>query len=330
MGGGAIITGLGMHVPDNVLTNEDLEQIVDTNDEWIVTRTGIRERRIVDKHEGTSHLAVRAGEEALQHANVAAEDIDLIIVATSTSDLTFPPTAALVQGALQATHAAAFDINAVCSGFLQAYITGAQFIQSGAYERVLIIGAETLSRIVDYEDRSTCILFGDGAGAAVLQRGPEHLGLLDFTMHARGDKAGLVYAPRHNSPQLTLQSIGASPEPTIKQDGQAVFKMAVTGMVSSIKMLLERHSLQSDDIRLLVPHQANLRIMKAVARGIGMDEQRVANCIARYGNTSAATIPLALHTWYHTEGLEEGDFVLFTAFASGLLWGAALLRWGAV
>ena len=324
----ATITGLGAYVPERRLTNADLERMVDTSGEWIVTRTGIRERRIADPAEGTSHLAKRAAREAIAQAGIEPEELDLIIVATSTPDLTFPPTAALVQGGLGAKRAAAFDLNAVCSGFLQAYVTAAQFIQTGAYRHVLGIGAETLSRIVDYEDRSTCILFGDGAGAAVLSRTSEDVGLIDFVLHADGTRAGLVYCPSPTSPEATLKSIGGIAKPTIRQDGRAVFKFAVNGMSESVLTLLERNGLRSEDVRLLVPHQANLRIMTAVAERVGVPVERTANCIAEYGNTSAATIPLALHKWFHTEGLQKGDLVVFTAFASGFLWGAALLRWG--
>lgn len=324
----ATITGLGAYVPERKLTNNDLAQMVETNDAWIVTRTGIRERRIADPDEGTSHLAKRAAREALAHAGIEPEEVDLIVVATTTPDLTFPPTAALVQGRLGAKNAAAFDINAVCSGFLQAYITGAQFIQTGAYRHVLVIGAETLSRIVDYTDRSTCILFGDGAGAMVLSQATGPAGLIDFTMHADGTNPGLVHCPSPTSPASTLRLIGGLPSSTIKQDGRAVFKFAVNGMSGSVNTLLQRNGLTPKDVKLLVPHQANLRIMTAVAERVGIPETRVANCIEEYGNTSAATIPLALHKWYHTEGLRTGDLVVLTAFASGFLWGAALLRWG--
>lgn len=324
----ATIAGVGAYVPERRLTNEDLERMVDTSDGWIVTRTGIRERRIADPAEGTSHLAARAGREALAHAGLEPEELDLVIVATSTPDLTFPPTAALVQSNLGARRASAFDVNAVCSGFLQAYIVGAQFIASGAYRHVLVIGAETLSRIVDYTDRTTCILFGDGAGAVVLSRATGGNGLIDFVMQADGTHAGLVYAPHHNTPAATLKAIGGRPEPSIKQDGKAVFKFAVNGMTEAVSTLMARHGLGPEDVRVLVPHQANLRIMTAVAERLGLPSTRVATCIEEYGNTSAATIPLALHKWYHTEGLNPGDVVIFTAFASGFLWGAALLRWG--
>lgn len=326
---GVAITGLGAYVPERRLTNDDLSKMVETNDEWIVTRTGIRERRVVNPDEGTSHLATRAAKEALEHAGIGPEELDLIIVATTTPDLTFPPTACLVQSNLGAKKANAFDMNAVCSGFLNALVTASQFLQGGAYRHVLVIGADTLTRVVDYTDRTTCILFGDGAGAAVLSRTDEPgEGLVDFTLTADGDKAGLVYCPKPASPAKTLEHIGADAKPYIHQDGRAVFRVAVQGMAEAVTTLLDRQNLSPDDVRVLVPHQANARIMDALAERLGIPSERVANCIAEYGNTSAATIPLALHKWYHTEGLKAGDHVMFTAFAGGLLWGAALWRWG--
>jgi len=325
---GVAITGLGACVPERRLTNDDLSRMVETNDEWIVTRTGIRERRIAAPDEGTSHLAAQAAKEALEAAGIAPEELDLIIVATTTSDLVFPPTACLVQSNLGAKRANAFDLNAVCSGFLNALVAGSQFIQNGAYRHVLVIGAETLSRIVDYTDRTTCILFGDGAGAAVLSRAerPE-AGLVDFLLAADGDKAGLAYCPRPATPAKTLSQIGADPKPYIHQDGRAVFRVAVQGMADAVRQILIRQGLHPGDLRVLVPHQANFRIMEALAERLGVPQERVATCIAEYGNTSAATIPLALHKWYHTQGLNSGDYVMFTAFAGGLLWGAALWRW---
>lgn len=326
---GVSITGLGACAPERRLTNDDLSRMVDTNDKWIVTRTGIRERRVADPDEGTSHLATRAAEEALEDAGITPEDVDLIIVATTTPDLTFPPAACLVQGNLGAKRANAFDINAVCSGFLSALVVGSQFIQNGAYQHVLVIGAETLTRIVDYTDRTTCILFGDGAGAAVLSRAAEcSVGLVDFTLAADGAKAGLACCPGPSPPVKTLAQIGADAKPYIQQDGRAVFRLAVQGMTDAVKTLLDRQGLSPDDLRVIVPHQANARIMEALADRLGISPERVASCIAEYGNTSAATIPLALHTWRHTESLSAGDYVMFTAFAGGLLWGAALWRWG--
>lgn len=325
---GATIAGVGAYVPEQRLTNDDLARMVDTNEEWIRTRTGIQERRIAPPEEGTSHLAARAGTEALVNAGLRPEDLDLIIVATCTPDLVFPPSAALVQAAIGATRAAAFDLNGVCAGFLNAMVTGAQFIQTGAYRHVLVIGAETYSRIVDYKDRTTCILFGDGAGAVVLSRAPQGYGLLDFTMHADGTGAPHLYCPAPGSPAATLAALGAGPEPFVRQNGRTVFKAAVAGMTETVSTVLKRQGLTVDDVRLLVPHQANARIMTAVAEHLNLPETKVANCVAEYGNTSAATIPLALHKWVTTRGVNPGDLVMFCAFAGGFNWGAALFRWG--
>lgn len=324
---GAAIVGVGMNVPEKRLTNADLMALVDTDDKWIVSRTGIRERRIVADDEGTSHLAARAAAEAVEHAGLTPGDIDLIIVATSTPDLHFPPVACLVQAAIGADRAAAFDLNAVCSGFLNAYVTASQFVRSGTYANVLVIGAETLSRIVDYTDRNTCILFGDGAGAVVVGRAEADTGLLESVLHSDGTLAGLAYAPKPDSPAATLQALGAHSAPYIWQDGRAVFKVAVKGMADAVQELLERHRLTTDDLRVLVPHQANERIMDSLAQRLDFPADKVANCIAEYGNTSAATIPMALYKWFHEEGLNPGDKVMFSAFAGGLLWGAALLEW---
>jgi 3-oxoacyl-[acyl-carrier-protein] synthase III len=318
---------VGAYVPQERLTNEDLSRIVETDDEWIRSRTGIRERRIAPKEEGTSHLAARAAREALEHAGVSPEAVDLIILATCTPDMTIPPSACLVQAELGATRAAAFDINAVCSGFLYAMTTGAQFIRSGVYRHVLVIGADTYSRIIDYKDRTTCILFGDGAGAVLLSRCEAGQGLLDFTLHADGSQAGMIYRPHADSPSAVLQAIGADPEPFFRQTGKSVFKLAVGGMAGAVEQVLERNGLTAADLRVLVPHQANQRIMASVADRLGIEESRVARCIEEYGNTSAATIPLALHKWAHTEGLKQGDLVMLCAFGAGLLWGSALLRW---
>lgn len=324
---GATITGVGAYIPPTRLTNDDLARLVDTNDEWIVTRTGIRERRIVEPGEGSSHLATRAATEALAHAGLRPEEIDLIIVATSTPDMAFPPVATLVQGNLGASRAAAFDLNGVCAGFLYALVTGAQFVQGGAYRHVLVIGADTYSRIMNYQDRTTCILFGDGAGAVVLSRAEAGNGLLEFELAADGSQPGLVRCPLPNSPAATLEAMGASPDPLMTQSGKAVFKLAVTNMADAVERVLQRQGLTVDQLRVLVPHQANLRIMDALGDRLGIAPERVASCIAEYGNTSAATIPLALHKWVHGPGLAPGDLVMFCAFGGGLLWGAALVRW---
>ncbi|MFZ5827864.1 MAG: beta-ketoacyl-ACP synthase III [Bacillota bacterium] len=324
---GAAIRGVGAYVPEGRLTNADLSARVETSDEWILSRTGIRERRIAPAHEGTSHLALRAAREALSAAGLAPAELDLIIVATCTPDLAFPPVAALVQGQLGASRAGAFDMNGVCAGFLYALVTGAQFIQNGAHKHVLVIGAETYSRIVNYDDRNTCILFGDGAGAVVLSQTAPGSGLLDFTLQGDGSQAALLYCPAPNSPEATLAALGAAEGPYVWQNGKAVFKAAVGAMAESVQRLLSRQGVPAEELRLLVPHQANKRIMAALGEQLGLPVERVADCIAEYGNTSAATIPLALHKWITTEGLEQGDLVMFCAFGGGFLWGSALFRW---
>lgn len=324
---GAAITGVGAYLPEQRLTNEDLSCMVETNDHWIVSRTGIRERRIAPKDEGTSHLATRAAREAIAHAGLTPEAIDLIIVATSTPDMTFPPTACLVQAAIGATRANAFDLNGVCAGFLNAMITGAQFVQTGACRHVLVIGAETFSRLMNYEDRNTCVLFGDGAGAAVLSRTDAGSGLLDFVLQADGTGGNLIYCPSPGTPSQTLEALGASVDPYFYQNGKAVFKVAVNNMAEAVEQVLQRQGLTAADVTVLVPHQANQRIMGAIADRLQIGPERIANCIAEYGNTSAASIPLALHKWVHGEGLKAGDLVMFCAFGGGLMWGAALMRW---
>lgn len=323
----AKITGVGAYVPEQRLTNEDLTKMVETSAEWIVERTGIRERRIARPEEGTSHLATRAAVEALTKANLSPDQIGLIIVATCTPDLTFPPVACLVQANLGALNATAFDLNAVCSGFLTALVTGAQFIENGAYEHVLVIGAETFSRIVNYQDRNTCILFGDGAGAVVLSRTGAGAGLAAFKLQSDGTKADLLYCPNPRTPAATLEALSAITDPYVWQNGKAVFKVAVSGMAEACDAVMAQAGITIDQVRVLVPHQANQRIMGALADRLGIDQSRVANCIAEYGNTSAATIPLALHKWVNGEGLQPGDWVLFCSFAGGLVWGAALLQW---
>lgn len=327
---GAYITGVGAYLPERRLTNEDLSRIVETDDTWILTRTGIRERRIVAEGQGTVDLATCAATEALGRAEIDPTDLDLIVVATSTPDLTFPPTACMVQSNLGAVNANAFDLNGVCSGFLNALVTGAQFIQASSFRHVLVVGAEVLSRIVNYQDRSTCILFGDGAGAVVLSRGEPGTGMLGFHLQADGDRANLAYCPHAASPTGTLERHGMGSAPYIWQDGRAVFKVAVTRMAESVETLLRQHGLSADDVRVVIPHQANQRITDALSDRLRIPRQKVATCIEKYGNTSAASIPLALHKWLHTEGLADGDLVMFCAFAGGLLWGASLFRWGPI
>lgn len=317
-------------MPERCLTNDALEQMVETSSDWIVQRTGIRERRVVKPGQGTSHMAAEAAAKALTTSGLNPEDVDLVIVATSTPDLAFPPVSSLVQRHLGLDRATAFDVNGVCAGFLNAMVIGSQFIESGAYAHVLVIGADTLSRIVDYTDRNTCVLFGDGAGAVLLGASTAGDGLLDFDLHSDGKLAGLATCALINSPQDTLSQLEIGNEPYIRQQGKTIFKVAVQSMGASLTTVLARNGLSVSDISVLVPHQANQRILDALGDRMGINPDRVASCLEYTGNTSASSIPLALDHRLQNHPLQEGDLVAFAAFAGGLLWGSALLRWGSL
>ncbi|MGM0505765.1 MAG: beta-ketoacyl-ACP synthase III [Bacteroidota bacterium] len=322
----AKISSVGHFVPDHVLSNEDLEKMVETNDEWIQSRTGIKERRILkDPEKATSWMASRAAEEALDRAGVDASDVDAIIVATVTPDYLFPATACLVQGEIGAENAYAFDLSAACSGFIYAISNGAMMIESGRARNVLVIGADKMSSIIDYTDRTTCILFGDGAGAVLLQESDDDTGLIDFVHHTEADtqcqlvqKAG---GSRYPASEETVKSGGHY----IKQDGRAVFKRATEGMADVSLEIMERNGLTGDDVSWLVPHQANKRIIDATARRMGLSLDHVMINIQKYGNTTAATIPLCLYDW--KDELAHGDKVILSAFGGGFTWGAVYLTW---
>ncbi len=326
------IIGTGSHVPETVMTNADMEALVDTNDEWIRTRTGIRERRRLKPDESVTWLAAEASKNAIRSAGIAPHEIDLIIAASFTADLAFPPLAAMVQREIGAPRATAFDTNAVCAGFLFALIQGSQFLQTGAYKTALIVAAEGITRYVDYTDRNSCILFGDGAGAAILRAKPAgtstDAGLIDFDMGSDGTRVNVAFTPRPTAPAIWLDTLSDRTEitPYIWQDGRAMFKAAINGMTDSVKRILERQSLSADDIAVLVPHQANLRIIEAVGERIGIPVEKTALCLEEYGNTSAASIGMALDKWMRLGRIHKGDLVMFTAFAGGLTWGSALFR----
>ena len=323
----AMITGVGHFAPENKLTNHDLEKIVDTNDEWIKTRTGIHERRILDKEKGTSYMAAKAAESALAQTRTTADEIDLILVATVTPDMPVPATAALVQKILNATNAWGFDINGGCTGFICALATGAQFIKSGTHQKVLVIGADKMSSIIDYEDRTTCILFGDAAGAVLLEPGNDNLGIQDFILHLDGAGAehlsmaagGSLRPATHETVDQKLHSV--------KQNGKKVFKHAVSGMAEVSAEILKRNNLTGEDIKCLIPHQANLRIIDATARKMRLDPEKVVINISKYGNTTAATIPLAMSEAYSDQRLKKGDWVVMSAFGAGFTWGSLLFKW---
>ena len=321
------ITGVGSWVPERVLTNADLERMVDTSDEWITSRTGIRERRIAAAGETTSDMAVKAGRRALERAGVAAENIDLIIVATITPDMPFPSTACLVQQKLGASRAAAFDIEAACSGFVYALDIASHFVASHTYETVLVIGAEKMSSVVDWTDRNTCVLFGDGAGAAVLQNRPNAHGLLTTCLGSDGSKAGLLELPGGGSACPPTAESVANRMHYLRMDGRQTFKNAVNAMVSAAHVALERCGLTIDQIRCIIPHQANQRIITAVSEQLCAAEGQVFVNVDRYGNTSAASVAIALDEAATAGRIQRGDLVLMVVFGAGLTWGAAIIEW---
>lgn len=321
----AAITTVGHFLPDERLTNADLEEMVDTSDEWIRTRTGITERRILrDEDKATSHMAAGAAQEILEKRNVDPGEIDAIIVATVTPDMLFPATACLVQSKIGADNAWGFDLSAACSGFLFALTTGAQLIESGRYEKVMVIGADKMSSIVDYTDRTTCILFGDGA-AGVLLEPAEERGLIDAVQHTDGAHGDLLCMKGGGSLNPPSHATVDAKMHYIYQDGRPVFRHAVTAMADVCVEVMERNDLTGDDVDYLVPHQANLRIIDATANRMNLTSDKVMINIDKYGNTTAATIPLCLYDW--ESDLRTDDNVILTAFGGGFTWGASYLQW---
>ena len=323
----AAITAVGHYLPENRLTNADLEEMVETNDEWIRTRTGIEERRILkDEDKATAFMGSEAAKEALEQRGVSADEIDTIILATVTPDYLFPATACLVQNKIGASNAYAFDLSAACSGFLYALTTGANFIESGRAEKVLVIGADKMSSIIDYTDRSTCILFGDGAGAVLLEASEDETGIIDYIHRSEGDTNLSLYQPAGGSLNPASEQTVADRLHYAKQDGRTVFKKATVGMADVSAEIMEKNNLTPDDVAWLVPHQANLRIIDATANRMGLDNDKVMVNIDKYGNTTAATIPLCLYDW--KDKLEHGDNLILAAFGGGYTWGSIYLKWG--
>jgi 3-oxoacyl-[acyl-carrier-protein] synthase III len=326
----AAITSLGRYVPERVVTNAELEKLVDTTDEWIRTRTGICERHYVEPGTPTSELALRAARECLERRGVGAEALDLIIVATVTPDMVFPSTACVLQDKLRATRAWGFDVSAACSGFLYALTMGAQFVQNGSHRRVLVIGADVMTSILDFQDRATCILFGDGAGAALLEPTEDGGGLIDFHHEVDGSGGGYLNMPAGGSLRpATHQTVEARMH-YVHQEGQHVFKYAVRKFAEASLTVLERNRLTPADLDLFVGHQANVRIIDAARDRLGLPDAKVVKNIDRYGNTTAATIPLALGTALDEGRLKKDDLVLLAAVGAGFTVGAALLRWTGV
>jgi len=321
------ITGVGSYVPAKVLTNAELERMVETTDEWITTRTGIKERRIAAKNEFTSDLATKAALRAMRRAGVTAEQIDLIIVATATPDMPFPSTACLVQRKIGAHRAAAFDLEAACAGFIYGLENGQQFIMSRTYDTVLVIGAEKISSIVNYKDRNTCVLFGDGAGAAVLQNRPNSHGLLTVVMGADGRKANLLFMAGGGSRcPATAESV-ASGMHYLRMEGKETFKNAVQAMLTAAREALSRCELDITKIKCVIPHQANQRIIDAVGERLGATPEQLFINLDRYGNTSAASVAIALDEAVSSGRIQRGDLILLVVFGAGLTWGAAVIEW---
>jgi 3-oxoacyl-[acyl-carrier-protein] synthase-3 len=327
-GQSVVILGTGAYAPERVLTNEDLSRMVDTNDEWIVTRSGIRERHIAAPGQATSDLATLAGRAALESAGLQPADIDLLIIATCTPDSPLPSTAAHVQQKLGIGPCACFDLAAACSGFLYSLEVADSMMRSGRYRHALVIGAEKLSMLTDYQDRATCILFGDGSGAVVLGLRPEAgTGILGTKLYADGRSSDLIQVPAGGSRQPTTPETLAARQHYIQMRGKEVFKLAVTAMQDAAIELLDRHGVAPEQVKLLVAHQANQRIIDAIAQRMKLPEERVFMNLERYGNTSAASIPIALNEAHRAGRIASGDHVLFVAFGAGLTWGAALIRW---
>jgi 3-oxoacyl-[acyl-carrier-protein] synthase III len=323
----ARITGTGSYAPKKIITNHDLEKLVDTSDQWITERTGIRERRVVEKGQTTSDLAYEASKRALKAAGLSAQDLDLILVATVTPDTFLPSLSCVLQAKLGAKKAAAFDIYAACSGFIYGLAVAQAFIKSEMYSTILLVGAEALSRFTDWEDRNTCVIFGAGAGAAILQRHVGKRGVLSTHLHSDGTfgdfitvpGGGALHPPSHDTVEKKMHYI--------KMKGNETFKVAVRALEDVVQEALEYNKVKAEDIDLLIPHQANLRIIQAMAQRLNMPMEKVVITIDKYGNTSAASIPMALDEAVRDGRIKENDLILFEAFGGGLTWASALIRW---
>lgn len=320
----AAITGVQGYVPDEVVTNEDLAKIVDTSDEWITSRTGIKERRIL-REGGASDIAAKAVEGLLAKKGIDPLEIELVILATVTPDYPFPSTANVVCDKVGMKNAWGFDVNAACSGFIYALTTGAQFIESGKHKKVLVIGVDKMSAILDYEDRTTCVIFGDGGGAVLLEPNEEGMGLQDAILHSDGSGRQYLIQPAGGSVNPASVETVEKRMHFVKQEGKQVFKFAVTNMADVSAKIMENNNLTSDDVAWLVPHQANLRIIDATANRMGLPAEKVMVNIQKYGNTTAGTLPLCL--WDYEKQLNKGDNIILSAFGGGFTWGAVYLKW---
>lgn len=321
----AKILGLGSYLPERVLSNEDLEKMVETSDEWITTRTGMKERRLAGDNEFTSDMGALAAQEALKDSGVSAEEIDLILVATLTPDYVFPSTACLIQNRIGATKAAAFDMQAACSGYIYALSMAKAYVESGMHSNVLIIAAEKLSSIVNYEDRNTCVLFGDGASACVVGSGKKGYAIENVSLGCDGEQAELLILPAGGSKKPASVETVQAGEHFIKMEGKEVFKHAVRRMEGAVKGCLEASGLSEDDIRWMVPHQANLRIIEALAKRFKVPSEQVYLTIHKYGNTSASSVGIALDELVKEKDIKSGERIVLFGFGAGLTWGAAAL-----
>ncbi|MDQ2085256.1 beta-ketoacyl-ACP synthase III [Herbivorax sp. ANBcel31] len=321
------IQGVGSSLPQKVLTNFDLEKMVDTTNEWIVKRTGISERRVLAEDEPAHELAVDASKKALDDAGISAEDLDLIIVVTETPDYYTPSMACIVQGSLKATNAAAFDLNSACSGFIYGLTVSNQFIQSGYYKHILVVGCEGLSKIVDWEDRNTCVLFGDGAGAAVLGRVEDGYGIMSTHIGANGDLGRYITAPSCYASDEDLEVRKRENKRVLWMDGGEVFKFAVKVMERGTKKVLEDSNLSLDDVKLIVPHQANIRILDGAAKRLKVSKDKIFSNLHKYGNISSASIPVGLEEAYKNNIFSKGDNLVLVAFGGGLTWASAAIKW---
>lgn len=330
MGPQAAITGWGWHCPTQTLDNHAIEKLVDTSDEWIRSRTGIIERRVAGPGETSANMGLIAAREALERAQLSAVDLDLVIFASTTPDFLLPASACLIQQQLGAKHASAFDLNAACSGFIYALTVGSQFIRTGMYRRVLVVTGEVLSRFTNWHDRNTCVLFGDGAAAVVLEATTQPAGVLSTVLGSRGDVEGMLTIEAGGGARPATAETVAAGDHFVRMRGNEVFRMAVRNMVHAARDALEKADLTLDELRVVIPHQANSRIITATQDSLGIDPAKVFVNVDRYGNTGAASVGLALGEYMEQQGLRTGDNVLLVAFGGGLTWGAAVVRWADV
>ena len=323
----AKITATAHNTPEKIMTNHDLEKLVDTSDEWIRSRTGITQRHVVGENEASSDISTRIAETLMEKRGISADEIDVIIVGTVTPDYFTPSTAALIQKNIGATNAWGFDLSAACSGYIYGLETGATFIRSGQYNKVMVIGVDTMTSILDFKDRDTCVIFGDGGGGAILEPTQNDAGILDSILHMDGNGGEYLIIPGGGSRiPATVESV-KSRQHFIKQDGKTVYKFAVRGMADVSEKILSRNNLSGEDIALFIPHQANKRIIDAAAERCGISSEKVLINIDRYGNTTAGTIPIAMNEAVENNQIKDGDYILLASFGAGFTWGSILIKW---